>query len=68
MKTKIISLIVLALIAIFPFRYAYLDDETPSAFNILCMVAIVFGTLIFMLVNLSDDNKYQNNNETRKHS
>jgi hypothetical protein len=54
MKTKFFSFILLALIAAFPFRYAYLDGQKPGIFSVLCMVVVVVGTLILMLVNMSD--------------
>jgi len=57
MKTKFFSFILLALIAAFPFRYAYLDGQKPGALTVLCMVVVVLGTLILMLVNMSDNKK-----------
>ena len=61
MKTKIISYIVLALIVVFPFKYAYLDGEVTSTFNILCMVAVIVGTLILMSMNISDGKGHESN-------
>ncbi|MGZ4034592.1 MAG: hypothetical protein ACXVPU_02590 [Bacteroidia bacterium] len=66
MKTKVISLIVLALMVIFPFRHAYLTSEISNSLSVLCMLAVVFGTLIIMIVNFSDGESHENNNKVKK--
>jgi uncharacterized membrane protein len=57
MKTKIIYLVILALIILFPFRYAFLDARVPNAFTVLSMVAVVIGALTLILLNTSDKEK-----------
>lgn len=54
MKTKLIYVAILAFIIFFPFRYAYLDDQLPNAFNILCMLAVVIGALSLIFLNTSN--------------
>jgi hypothetical protein len=67
MKTKIFPYIFIALIYAFPFRYAILDPTSSNTVNLLCMVATVFGTLIFMgltFTNGSEDDKKQITKDT----
>lgn len=48
MKTKIFGYALIILIYVFPFRYAVLQPTPSNTVNLLCMLATVFGTLIFM--------------------
>lgn len=54
MKTKIFSFIFITLIYLFPFRYAVLEPTSSNTANLLCMIATVFGTLIFMGLTMTD--------------
>lgn len=58
MKTKIFAYLFIAVIYLFPFRYAILDPSPSFAVNLLCMIAVVFGTLIFMGLMLTDGEKH----------
>jgi hypothetical protein len=54
MKTKLISFVFILLIYLFPFRYAVLEPTSSNTVNLLCMIATVFGTLIFMGLTMTD--------------
>jgi hypothetical protein len=54
MKTKIFPFILLAFTYLVPFRYAVLDPTKSNTINLLCMVATVFGTLLFMGLTMTD--------------
>lgn len=54
MKTKIFAYLLIAVVFVFPFRYAYLTLTGPNVFSLLSMVATVIGVLIFMLLTMSD--------------
>ena len=54
MKTKIPPYVLIGLVLLFPFRYAFLELTGPSPFSLLCMVVTIFGVLIFMLLTISD--------------
>ena len=58
MKTKIFAYLFIAMIYVFPFRYAIIDPTPSFAVNLLCMIAVVFGTLIFMGLMLTDGEKH----------
>ena len=54
MKRKIFAFVFIAVIYLFPFRYAVLEPTSSNTVNLLCMLATVFGTLIFMGLAMSD--------------
>ena len=58
MKTKIFAYLFIAVIYLFPFRYAILDPTPSFTVNLLCMIAVVFGTLIFMGLMITDGEKH----------
>ena len=58
MKTKIFGYVLITLIYIFPFRYAVLEPTPSNTVNLLCMVATVFGTLIFMGLTMSESESH----------
>jgi hypothetical protein len=60
MKKKILGLVFIIFIYAFPFRYAVLSPTGSNTFNLLCMIATVLGTLIFMAVAMSDGEEHQN--------
>ncbi len=57
MKSKVLPIVFILLIFIFPFRYAMLDQTTSNPVNLLCAVATIIGTLIFMLISITDSSK-----------
>lgn len=54
MKTKLFPYLLLAVIYFFPFRYAVLEPTSSNVTNLLCMIATIFGTLIFMGLTITD--------------
>jgi uncharacterized membrane protein len=54
MKTKIFPILFILFIFLVPFRYAVLEPTSSNTINLLCMLATVFGTLIFFLVSMGD--------------
>ena len=67
MKTKIFAYVLLAVIYLFPFRYAYLTLSGPDVTSLLSMVATVLGTLIFMLLTFSDKETAKEYKKGSKH-
>ena len=65
MKKQIFGYAFIAVIYAFPFRYAVLDPTSSNTVNLLCMVATVFGILIFMGI-MMDDGKEKKNNVSAK--
>lgn len=58
MKTKIFGYALIILIYVFPFRYAVLQPTPSNTVNLLCMLATVFGTLIFMGIMMTDGKQH----------
>jgi hypothetical protein len=58
MKTKIFGYTLIALIYAFPFRYAVLEPTSSNTVNLLCLVATIFGILIFMGLMMKDGGKH----------
>jgi hypothetical protein len=55
MKTrKIYGIILIVLIFVFPFRYSVLSPTPSNTVNLLCMLATILGTLVFMGMTISD--------------
>lgn len=58
MKTrKIYGIILILLVFAFPFKYAYITPTNSNTINLLCFLAVVIGTLIFMGMTFSDNKK-----------
>ncbi len=55
MKTRIFSLILIVLIVLFPFRYAYITSSGSNALDLASMVVTIFGAML--LVAIAPDNK-----------
>lgn len=57
MKTKTFAYILIILVYTFPFRYAVISPTGSNAINLLCMIATVIGTLVFIFITSSDGNR-----------
>ncbi len=59
MKKNIFGFVFIALIYIFPFRYAFLAPTSSNVLNLLSIVVTIIGTLIFMGVMMTDGKDVQ---------
>lgn len=66
MKTKFFAYLLLAVVFLFPFRYAYLTLTGPNVFSLLNMLATVIGVLIFILLTTSNKVETIKGNEKDK--
>ena len=60
MKTKIFPYVFIAVIYLFPFRYAFIEQQSTNTVNLLCFLATAFGTLIFYALTFTDGKGYLN--------
>jgi hypothetical protein len=54
MKKNVFGFVFIALIYLFPFRYALLEPTSSNVINLLSAVATIIGTLVFMGVMMDD--------------
>ena len=54
---KIFPSVLILLVAIFPFRYAFLSGAMPTASGILSMLLTILGVFIYLFMTITDGEK-----------
>jgi len=54
MNKKTFGIILIALVFLFPFRYAVLTPTSSNVVNLVCFLATVLGFIVFMLLTITD--------------